>query len=74
MTDLLDQAQEREDREREAAIAAQRKRHAVLPDIGECYFCRTPTAAGRRFCDAECRDDYDLENHLKNMAGKPGKC
>lgn len=55
MTDVFDQATEREEKERELAIALQRRKAAVLPDIGCCHYCGEATGAGRRFCDADPR-------------------
>ena len=39
--------------------------HKDVPDLvanGECQFCASPVEAGRRWCDADCRDDWELEN------------
>lgn len=41
------------------------------PPIGECYFCQSPLTSGLRFCDAECRDDYQHQQTRKQLAGKP---
>jgi len=30
--------------------------------IGECLFCGEPVEQGRRWCDAACRDDWQMEN------------
>ena len=27
---------------------------------GRCLFCKEPLPEGRRFCDAHCRDDYEI--------------
>ena len=70
MTDVFDQATEREERDREAAIAAQRSRTAVLPDIGHCYFCGEKHSDGRRFCDADCRDGYEFEKRQRQRQGR----
>lgn len=29
---------------------------------GWCLFCDEPLPEGRRWCDADCRDDWELEN------------
>lgn len=30
---------------------------------GQCHYCNAPiTERGRRWCDAECRDAWELEN------------
>lgn len=28
---------------------------------GFCFFCHTPVKGQRRWCDAECRDDWERE-------------
>ena len=33
----------------------------VIP-TGECLYCGEPVAVFRRWCDAECRDDWVAEN------------
>ena len=30
-----------------------------LPYTGHCHNCGDITGGGRRFCDADCRDDYE---------------
>lgn len=71
---------DREEREREADPsdrATQReleitadalsevRRAAVLPDIGCCHNCGELTGVGRRFCDSDCRDDFERREKLK---------
>jgi predicted nucleic acid-binding Zn ribbon protein len=68
--DVFDQATEMEERDRDAAIAAQRNKTAVLPDIGHCHSCEEPRSDGRRFCDADCRDDYDREQKHRKRQGR----
>lgn len=70
MSDVFDQASEKEDKDREEAIRVARRKAAVLPDIGACYFCDSPTADGHRFCDAGCRDDYEREQKHKRIQGR----
>jgi len=31
------------------------------PPCGECHYCGEPLNDGRRFCDAECRDDWQRD-------------
>jgi hypothetical protein len=42
------------------------------PPIGECYFCQSPLTSGLRFCDAECRDDYENQQARKKTFGRSG--
>lgn len=58
MADEIDQANERNDARLQQSLnnidpAPQ------LPAIGQCHFCFEPLNDGSRFCDNECRDDYD---------------
>ena len=57
---------DREDIIKEQAISAIRRRNDALPGIGYCYYCGAELRGGNRFCDAECRDDYETEKRLKN--------
>jgi hypothetical protein len=45
-------------RETERLIAAARRPAAHLPYTGLCHWCGAITGGGRRFCDADCRDDW----------------
>lgn len=60
-TSVDDQATAVEEREREAALAAQRDRAARAPRLpdGVCANCLAELKAGQRFCDQDCRDDYE---------------
>jgi hypothetical protein len=56
--DAFDRASENETRERDASIARHRV-YQPLPDIGACYNCGEELRVGQRFCDADCRNDYE---------------
>lgn len=56
--DDFDRASEAETREREASIARHRV-YQPLPDIGACYNCSEPLPVGKRFCNVDCREDYE---------------
>lgn len=62
MTDLIDAGCDREERDRDAAIAAARSGE-WLPFTGCCYNCDASVPDGHRFCDADCRDDWEKRNH-----------
>lgn len=64
--DELDRAQEREEEMREDALA---RRHPTLPYIGCCHWCGEITGGGRRFCDVECRDEWQRERDAARRAG-----
>ncbi len=51
----------------DAIAAASRFRPAEA--TGGCLFCATPLPLHLRFCDADCRDDYDREQRIKAIGG-----
>lgn len=55
--DDIDRAQEQAEKILAATIAA--VPHDTLPSVGDCYNCGASVPDGHRFCDADCRDDYD---------------
>lgn len=70
MTDVFEQASEREQLERDLAIRFSRKT-AELPYSGSCYFCEHDLPPPMRFCDSFCRDDHEKEEEaLKRNGGK----
>lgn len=56
--DDADKAEEREQRQREEGIARARS-HPSLPPCGACYNCGELLRGDRRWCDADCRTDYE---------------
>lgn len=59
-----DQATVVEERDRELALAIRRP---VGPDaVGCCRNCCEPLPAGLRWCDADCRDDWE-----RSRKGRP---
>lgn len=58
MTDQLDQAQGFEELRRADALRDQALKPA-MPFTGWCYNCTDAIEQGC-FCDADCRDDYEL--------------
>lgn len=58
MTDVFDQASEREDRDRALAIEAARGRADGPYPCGACYNCGETLQGDMRFCDLDCRDDW----------------
>lgn len=64
--DIFDQATEQEEKAREMALAQVRNKAPVLQPNGSCFNCLAEftdndLAAGC-FCDADCRDDWQLRN------------
>ena len=67
MSDIFDDASETEQLNREMAIQEIRskKRH---PYTGHCLCCNELIPEGR-FCSAECREDWELEQKIKKISG-----
>jgi hypothetical protein len=62
--DILDIAQKAETESRDRAILAIRQQAANIDTSnpsGECYFCGDDAGVDRRFCNADCRDDWEHE-------------
>lgn len=58
MADIADQADEQNERAREAGIKNNRKRSGP-PACGYCYNCGETLTGGLRWCDGFCRDDWE---------------
>ena len=60
MADDIDRAQDREQLDRDLAIAAAKRSAAstLLPACGQCYNCQSNVPAGLRYCDKPCADDH----------------
>lgn len=63
-SDLSDRATQRE-QELLADALENVARIPALPYTGQCLNCGDITGGGRRFCDIDCRDDYELRMKLK---------
>lgn len=57
MADTLDQAQAVAELHMNVAMR-NRPQPPAIAEIGFCLNCETPVPAGRRWCDADCRDDW----------------
>lgn len=62
LPDPTDLASVQEQMLRDAAINAARMTCAYLPDTGACHNCSEPVTDGLHFCDADCRNDWQLRN------------
>lgn len=71
MSDVIDQACEREQVDRDIAIA-QQARHVGMPATGQCYYCEAPLLNAGCFCNVDCRDDYELleRSNALNYGGR----
>lgn len=69
MTDIYDQASDREQLERDLAIQYSSKVNAV-PATGFCLSCgELMDVPSRRFCDSFCRDDYQKAQEADKRNG-----
>lgn len=62
MTDEFDLASDIEQQHRDSAINAIRKKKPAAQATGLCLCCMMPIDNGRRWCCAECRDQWSKEN------------
>lgn len=61
MADDVDRTQARAEIEATYLAAASRK-PAGPPPNGRCLYCNEPLADGRRWCDADCRDEWQADD------------
>ncbi len=57
MADIIDDSHEIEQTFLRSALST--KRPVGPAPNGCCHYCNGPLTNGQRFCDADCRDDYD---------------
>lgn len=60
MTDIIDRASDREQIDRDRAIDAARSAAPAAKANGHCLWCNAELPHGKRWCDAECREDWEL--------------
>ena len=66
--DDLDRAQQREEQDRERALAAACSA-PLLPATGHCHYCDASVPGEAHFCDSECRADYEREESAMRRGG-----
>lgn len=64
--DEIDRAQAREEQDRGIALAM---RKPTLTPCGICHNCAEPVHAAAEFCNAECREDYELREAARRARG-----
>jgi len=57
--DIVDQANDLAERERDTAIACATHAGPVAEATGRCLNCGVRLRKGRRWCGAECREDWE---------------
>lgn len=68
--DEIDRSQLQQEAMLAAQISAARKQTAGLAYTGRCHNCGDVTSEERRFCDADCRADYDARRQSERRAGR----
>ena len=66
--DIYDQATDKEEKERASCIAANSQNSERLA-VGNCNFCHSALLGARRFCDVDCRDDFEYEAERRRVSG-----
>ena len=69
MADEIDIAQAREQQHREDALRNKKRKPEAPQRGGECLYCNDKLPVTRRWCNAECRDAWELERKRKSLAG-----
>jgi hypothetical protein len=60
MSDVVDDANELAEQQRAAALRRQRSSaRFIVGATGACLSCGATVGAGRRWCDADCRDEWE---------------
>lgn len=62
MTDEFDMASDLEQKQRDISIAKVRNAKPAAVATGLCLCCMIPVDNGRRWCCADCRDQWSKEN------------
>lgn len=65
--DIIDRGSQRAEEDLERALQV-RKPSGPAP-TGECLFCGVKLDGGRRWCDAGCRDDWDMLERRRRARG-----
>jgi hypothetical protein len=61
-----DKATQREESDRALSLAL--RKAAGPAATGACLYCTTPLPDGRRWCDADCRDDWQSDQQRGNRS------
>ncbi|MFC5475759.1 hypothetical protein [Paraherbaspirillum soli] len=69
MSDIADRSDQIIGIEVATSLAMVRKAQDIAPD-GHCCFCDEPLPHPARFCNVDCRDDYDRELAALRRAGR----
>ena len=64
MADEADNAAELEALQRQIAVT-RKKMEAPPHYTGACYYCQTPVQPPRRWCDADCAQDWENDKIMR---------
>lgn len=70
MSDIADIANDAAEQALASHLANARGATSALPYTGNCHYCGDITGGGARFCDADCRDDYQRERAQLKRLGR----
>lgn len=62
MADVIDQGNDRAEQFLAHALGQASSKANSLPPIGRCYNCESPLEGDKKFCDTDCRDDFQRRN------------
>jgi hypothetical protein len=68
---MADEADLTADRmEKEEELRRRLVRKPELPPCGVCYFCGEDVGSDKKFCNAECAEDFEFEQKMKQRQGR----
>ena len=65
--DFSDYATRHEELMRELALRRASNHAPDLPAVGACHWCSASVPDGARFCDRDCRDDFDRMERMTHV-------
>lgn len=68
MADEVDMTAERDELEAPMRLAASRKPTPPAPN-GHCMSCDAPVPVGHRYCDEDCRADFEYAERMRQIGG-----
>ena len=48
----------------------EKKKNGKLVQVHTCLYCHEELEDGERFCDSDCRDDWQKEQNMRKITGK----
>ena len=68
--DFADNASQQEELMREVALRRAANHAPDLPSVGVCYWCNEEVEPPRRFCNVECRDQFEIRQRTDAINGR----